>query len=193
MTDDDRTFDAVDRECMTRALAAAARVRCVTSPNPWVGCVVRSADGELFEGATDEPGGDHAAVAALALAGDRAEGATVYVTLEPCAHQGRTGPCVDALVAARVARVVIGIEDPDPRVSGRGVSQLRERGIAVDVGLFADRVATQLAPYVTHRTTRRPYVVLKLAMSLDGGTAAPDSSSQWITSPEARTDGHRLR
>src|ERR1700710_1249732 len=116
MTDDDQVFDPVDRECMTRALAAASRVRCITSPNPWVGCVVRSADGEWFEGATHEPGGAHAEVAALAAAGDAASGATAYVTLEPCAHQGRTGPCVDALVAAGISRVVIGIEDPDPQV-----------------------------------------------------------------------------
>jgi diaminohydroxyphosphoribosylaminopyrimidine deaminase/5-amino-6-(5-phosphoribosylamino)uracil reductase len=100
---------------------------------------------------------------------------------------------VAALVDAGVARVVVGIEDPDTLVAGRGVDQLRAAGLVVDVGLFSARVAAQLAPYITHRTTGRPYVVLKLAMSLDGGTAAPDGSSQWITCPEARTDGHRLR
>jgi diaminohydroxyphosphoribosylaminopyrimidine deaminase/5-amino-6-(5-phosphoribosylamino)uracil reductase len=186
-------FDATDREYMTRALAAAARVRCITSPNPWVGCVIRTADGELFEGATGEPGEAHAEVNALEHAGARARGATAYVTLEPCVHSGRTGPCTDALIEAGVARVVIGIIDPDEHVDGAGLARLREKGIVVDTGLFADRASVQLAPYLTHRRTGRPYVVLKLASSLDGGTAAPDGSSQWITSAPARADGHRLR
>ncbi len=190
---DTPTFDTADRECMTRAIAAAAQVRCVTSPNPWVGCVIRTVDGDLYQGVTHEPGGAHAEIDALAAAGDAAKGSTVYVTLEPCAHTGRTGPCVDALVAAEVGRVVVGMEDPDPRVSGRGIAALREAGIPVDVGLYTDRVSAQLAAYVKHRTTGRPYVVLKLAATLDGGTAAPDGSSQWITCPEARADGHRLR
>lgn len=188
-----RAFDATDRECMTRALAAALRVRCITSPNPWVGAVLRTPDGTLFEGATAEAGGNHAEVSALQAAGERARGATLYVTLEPCAHQGRTGPCVDAIAAAGVSRVVIGLADPDPIVNGKGIEQLRAGGTSVDVGLFAERAAAQLAPYVKHRTTGRPFVVLKLASTLDGGTAAPDGSSQWITCPEARADGHRLR
>jgi diaminohydroxyphosphoribosylaminopyrimidine deaminase/5-amino-6-(5-phosphoribosylamino)uracil reductase len=186
-------FDAVDRECMTRAVAAAARVRCITSPNPWVGCVIRSTDGELYEGATHEPGGPHAEVDALAHAGEAARGATAYVTLEPCSHTGRTGPCTEVLIEAGVTRVVVGIEDPDTKVAGSGVAALRAAGITVDVGLFAERVESQLAPYIKHRLTGRPYVVLKLAASVDGGTAAPDGSSQWITSAEARADGHRLR
>lgn len=186
-------FDAVDRECMTRALDAARRVRCITSPNPWVGCIIRSADGELFEGATAEPGGPHAEIAALRAAGRAARGATAYVTLEPCVHEGRTGPCADALIEAGVKRVVVGVSDPDGRVEGRGLERLAEAGVIVDVGLFEDRVSAQLAPYLTHRRTGRPFVVLKLATSLDGGTAAPDGTSQWITSPEARADGHRLR
>ncbi|HMS11954.1 MAG TPA: dihydrofolate reductase family protein [Microthrixaceae bacterium] len=159
-----------DRECMARAIAAAARVRCITSPNPWVGAVLRSAGGELFEGATMEVGGAHAEVTALAAAGDAA-----------------------VLIAAGVARVVVAVEDPDERVRGRGIERLRAAGIQVDVGLYADRVRHQLAPYLKHRTTGRPYVVLKLAASLDGGTAAPNGTSQWITSPAARADGHRLR
>ncbi|MBK6670031.1 MAG: bifunctional diaminohydroxyphosphoribosylaminopyrimidine deaminase/5-amino-6-(5-phosphoribosylamino)uracil reductase RibD [Actinobacteria bacterium] len=182
-----------DRECMARAIAAAARVRCITSPNPWVGAVLRSAGGELFEGATMEVGGAHAEVTALAAAGDAAAGSTVYVTLEPCSHTGRTGPCADVLIAAGVARVVVAVEDPDERVRGRGIERLRAAGIQVDVGLYADRVRHQLAPYLKHRTTGRPYVVLKLAASLDGGTAAPNGTSQWITSPAGIADGHRLR
>ena len=185
--------DAIDRECMTRAIAAASRVRCITSPNPWVGAVVRTSRGDMFEGATQEPGQDHAEVVALRGAGPAAAGATLYVTLEPCSHTGRTGPCTDAIIAAGVARVVVGIDDPDPLVSGTGIAALRDAGIEVTLGVQTDKVRAQLAPYLKHRTTGRPWVVLKLAATLDGGTAAPNGSSQWITSPPARVDGHRLR
>ncbi len=186
-------FGSRDREAMTRAVAAAQSVRCITSPNPWVGAVVVSTDGSIFEGVTEEPGGRHAEVVALDAAGSAASGGTLYVTLEPCSHHGRTPPCAEAIVNAGVSRVVVGIEDPDPLVSGEGVDALRRRGVDVDVGLFAERVSSQLAPYLKHRRTGLPWVVLKLAASLDGGTAAPDGSSQWITSPPARADGHRLR
>ena len=178
---------------MTRAIAAASRVRCITSPNPWVGAVLRTDDGHMFEGATLEPGHSHAEVVALQAAGDAAQGATMYVTLEPCSHTGRTGPCTTAILDAGVRRVVIGIEDPDPLVAGSGVRMLRDAGVEVDVGIQADKVDQQLAPYLKHRRTGRPWVVLKLASTLDGGTAAPNGSSQWITSPDARADGHRLR
>ena len=147
----------------------------------------------MFTGATSEPGGPHAEVAALQAAGDAAEGSTLYVTLEPCSHHGRTPPCVDAIRAAGVARVVVGIEDPDPLVSGSGLAALADAGLEVELGTQAEQVHSQLAAYVTHRLTGRPYVVLKLAATLDGGTAAPNATSQWITSPEARSDGHRLR
>ena len=178
---------------MARAIAAAATVRCVTAPNPWVGAVLRTPAGAMFEGATQPPGGDHAEIRALAAAGGQARGATLYVTLEPCSHSGRTGPCTDAIVAAGVARVVVGVEDPDPQVAGTGLARLRDAGIDVTVGVQADQVTNQLLPYLTHRRTGRPWVVLKLAASLDGGTAAPNGTSQWITSPPARADGHRLR
>ncbi len=184
---------AIDRECMTRAIAAAARVRCATSPNPWVGAVLRTPDGRMFEGATEPPGGAHAEVVALRGAGEAAQGATLYVTLEPCTHTGRTGPCATAIVEAGITRVVIGVEDPDPQVSGSGIRQLRDAGIDVTVGVQAEQVAGQLVAYLKHRRTGRPYVVLKLAATLDGGTAAPNGSSKWITCPEARADGHRLR
>ena len=187
------TFNALDRECMTRAIAAAAQVRCATSPNPWVGAVIRAVDGTISEGATREVGRDHAEIVALAAAGDAARGATVYVTLEPCAHTGRTGPCADALIEAGVGRVVVALTDPDERVNGEGIAKLRAAGITVDVGLYEDRVRQQLAPYIKHRTTGRPWVVLKLAASMDGATAAPDGSSQWITGAPARAAGHRLR
>jgi diaminohydroxyphosphoribosylaminopyrimidine deaminase / 5-amino-6-(5-phosphoribosylamino)uracil reductase len=178
---------------MTRALAAAARVRCITSPNPWVGAVLRTPDGRMFEGATEEPGGAHAEIVALRQAGEAAAGSTLYVTLEPCSHTGRTGPCADAVIGAGVGRVVIGVEDPDARVGGAGVRRLREAGIEVESGVQADQVRNQLAPYLKHRRTGRPWVVLKLAATLDGGTAAPNGTSQWITSSPARADGHRLR
>jgi diaminohydroxyphosphoribosylaminopyrimidine deaminase/5-amino-6-(5-phosphoribosylamino)uracil reductase len=184
---------AIDRECMTRAIAAASRVRCITSPNPWVGAVLRTNDGSMFEGATREPGREHAEVVALDAAGDAAEGATLYVTLEPCNHTGRTGPCVEAIVEAGVRRVVVGVTDPDERVAGNGIAALEAAGVQVDTGVQAEHVRNQLAPYLKHRRTGRPWVVLKLAATLDGGTAAPNGTSQWITSPPARVDGHRLR
>lgn len=182
-----------DDAAMDRAVALGASVRTTTSPNPWVGCVLEATDGRIFEGATAPPGGPHAEAAALAAAGEAARGATVWVTLEPCSHHGRTAPCADALVAAGVARVVVGIEDPDTHVSGQGIARLRAAGIAVEVGVQADTVTEQLAPYLKHRRTGRPWVVLKLAASVDGRTAAPDGSSQWITGVEARADAHRLR
>jgi diaminohydroxyphosphoribosylaminopyrimidine deaminase/5-amino-6-(5-phosphoribosylamino)uracil reductase len=177
---------------MRRALDLAASVRTTTAPNPWVGCVV--ADGERwFEGATEPVGGPHAEAVALAVAGERARGATLYTTLEPCAHDGRTPPCTAAIVASGVARVVVGLLDPDPKVSGRGVDELRRHGVDVEVGVAADEVSELLAPYLKHRRTGRPWVVLKLAATFDGRIAAPDGTSRWLTGPEARSDAHRLR
>lgn len=179
---------------MAEAIAQAGTVRTSTSPNPWVGAVVVPAGDEpVALGATEPPGGPHAEVVALDLADDAARGATLYVTLEPCSHHGRTPPCTDAVIAAGVNRVVIGVLDPDPLVSGRGVERLRGAGVDVVVGVAADVIAAQLAPYLTHRRTGRPLVVLKLAATLDGRIAAPDGSSQWITGAEARLDVHRLR
>ncbi|HWC11347.1 MAG TPA: bifunctional diaminohydroxyphosphoribosylaminopyrimidine deaminase/5-amino-6-(5-phosphoribosylamino)uracil reductase RibD [Acidimicrobiales bacterium] len=185
-----RPTAADETVAMGRALALAASVRTTTSPNPWVGCVILPGP---FEGATRPPGGPHAERVALDAAGPAAEGATLVTTLEPCAHQGRTASCVDAIVAAGVRRVVVGLVDPDPHVRGAGVSALRDAGVEVDVGMCEDEVRGQLAPYLKHRATGRPWVVLKLAATLDGRTAAPDGSSRWITGPEARADTHRLR
>lgn len=178
---------------MDRALALAAGVRGSTSPNPWVGCVLQAQDGRIFEGATAPPGGAHAEAAALALAGDAARGATAWVTLEPCSHHGRTPPCADALIAAGVRRVVVAIEDPDEKVAGAGIRALKDAGLEVDLGVRHDQAWSLLEPYLKHRRTGRPWVVLKLAASMDGRTAAPDGSSQWITGEEARADAHRLR
>lgn len=182
-----------DSAAMQEAIELAAAVRATTAPNPWVGCVVEAADGRRFTGATRPPGGPHAEAVALAAAGDAARGATVWTTLEPCSHHGRTPPCADALVAAGVARVVVGIEDPDPQVAGRGIERLRAPGIEVEVGVGANEVQAQLAPYLKHRTTGRPWVVLKLGATLDGRTGAPDGSSRWITGEAARADAHGLR
>ncbi len=179
---------------MARAVELAQGVRTTTSPNPWVGCVIVARDGEVVgEGATAPPGGPHAEIAALAAAGERARGATVYVTLEPCAHHGRTPPCSDALIRAGVARVVAGVVDPDERVAGTGFQALEEAGVTVSHGVCVKAVGDQLRPYLVHRSTGRPYVVLKLAATLDGRTAAPDGSSRWITGAEARRDVHHLR
>ena len=178
---------------MRRALELAEAVRYFTSPRPWVGCVVVAADGSVFEGATDGAEGPHAEQSALAVAGDKAEGATLYTTLEPCAHHGTTPPCADAIVKAGVGRVVIAVCDPDERVNGRGAAALREAGIEVETGVCRSEAEELLAPYLTHRSLGRPYVTLKLAATLDGRTAMPDGSSQWITGKEARADAHLLR
>jgi diaminohydroxyphosphoribosylaminopyrimidine deaminase/5-amino-6-(5-phosphoribosylamino)uracil reductase len=190
VTTEDQVDDA---EAMEQAMQVAASVRGRTSPNPWVGCVLEAPSGRIVTGATEPPGGRHAEVVALDQAGAEARGATVWVTLEPCSHVGRTGPCAEALVEAGVARVVVALEDPDPKVAGTGIARLREAGIEVSVGTGAEAVRQQLAPYLKHRTTGRPWVVLKLAASLDGRTAAPDGSSRWITGGAARADAHRLR
>ena len=177
-------------------MAAGDSVRGATAPNPWVGCVVVSGvdPSQVFEGATAPPGGPHAEVTALARAGEQhARGATLFTTLEPCAHYGRTPPCAEAIIAAGVTRVVIAVEDPDPQVAGRGVELLRGAGIAVSVGTRSAEVTEQLAPYLKHRTTGWPWVVLKMASSLDARTAAPDGTSRWITGEAARNDVHRLR
>lgn len=185
-----------DAARMARALELAASVRASTSPNPWVGCVLATADGGVFEGATQPPGGPHAEAVALEAAraaGADPSGATAWVTLEPCAHHGRTPPCADALVDAGVARVVVAIDDPDPKVGGRGIARMREAGVEVVSGVCRGEASALLAPYLKHRRTGRPYVVLKLASTLDGRTAAPDGSSRWITGELARADAHALR
>jgi diaminohydroxyphosphoribosylaminopyrimidine deaminase/5-amino-6-(5-phosphoribosylamino)uracil reductase len=178
---------------MQRALALGDAARRRTAPNPWVGCVI-ARDGVIVgEGATEPPGGPHAEAVALAAAGDRARGATAYVTLEPCGHRGRTGPCTDAMRAAGIERVVVALEDPDPRVGGRGIARLRDAGVTVEVGLGAADATRSLAPYLHHRNTGSASCLVKTATSLDGRVAAADGSSQWITGDEARADAHELR
>lgn len=182
-----------DAARMRRAVARAEHSRLLAPPNPWVGAVLVTTDGVSFEGSTRRPGGNHAELQVIERAGSKAEGATLYVTLEPCHHQGRTPPCSRAVIDAGISRVVYSVDDPDPRVAGQGAAAMRAAGLEVDAGVLRDRVEEQLAPYLHHRRTGRSYVVLKLAATLDGRTAAPDRSSTWITGPEARADVQRLR
>jgi diaminohydroxyphosphoribosylaminopyrimidine deaminase / 5-amino-6-(5-phosphoribosylamino)uracil reductase len=185
--------DPTDTDLMQRAIEAAATARTRTAPNPWVGSVILTASGSTHAGATQPPGGAHAEIEALRSAGEAARGSTLVTTLEPCAHHGRTGPCTEAIIDAGVSRVVVALEDPDPQVAGSGIARLRNAGIIVDVGAGSAEVEEQLASYLHHRRTGRPYVVLKLAATLDGRTAAPDGSSQWITGEDARRNAHQLR
>jgi diaminohydroxyphosphoribosylaminopyrimidine deaminase/5-amino-6-(5-phosphoribosylamino)uracil reductase len=186
-----------DREAeaawMRRAVALAEGGRGATSPNPMVGAVLVRDGRVVGEGFHVAAGRPHAEAVALAAAGPLAEGATCYVTLEPCVHHGRTPPCVDSLLAAGVATVVVAMADPDPRVDGAGLDRLRAARVRVTVGVGAEAAAEQNAAYLTHRRLGRPRVTLKAAASLDGKVAAPDGTSRWITGPAARSDAHRLR
>ena len=178
---------------MRRALELAERGRGRTAPNPVVGAVVVQGGETVGEGWHRALGERHAEVEALARAGAAARGATLYVTLEPCAHWGRTPPCVDAILAAGIARCVVAQRDPDPRVNGRGLKKLRAAGVQVELGLLADPAGEQLAAYRHAQSTGRARVTWKVASSLDGRIADARGRSQWITSAEARADGHRLR
>ncbi len=177
---------------MRRAIQLAVRHR--PHPNPRVGALVVTDSGAVVgEGSHLRPGEQHAEVGALEASGDSASGSTLYVTLEPCVHHGRTPPCVDVIIESGVRRVVFGITDPDPRVAGKGAARLRDAGIEV-VGDFAPEDVRQADPaYFHHRETGMPLVTLKYAMTLDGSVAARDRSSRWITSEQARTDAHEIR
>jgi diaminohydroxyphosphoribosylaminopyrimidine deaminase/5-amino-6-(5-phosphoribosylamino)uracil reductase len=184
---------ADDERFMRRALALAERARGLTSPNPLVGAVVVR-DGEVVgEGFHAAAGRPHAEVIALAAAGDRARGATLYVTLEPCVHHGRTPPCLPEVLQSGVARVVIGAGDPNPLVGGRGIEALRAAGLAVTAGVLADEAARQNRPFFTAMREGRPHVTLKAAATLDGRIADVDGGSRWITGEAARREAHRLR
>ena len=177
---------------MAQAAAAAAPTR--PHPNPRVGALVLDRAGSIVAQAAHEgPGLPHAERAALDTAAGRAAGGVLVVTLEPCVHHGRTPPCVDAIIAAGVAEVVVGAGDPDPRVAGRGIARLRTAGITVREGVAADVVEAMDPGYFHHRRTGRPLVTLKEALTVDGQAAAADGTSQWITGREARADAHRLR
>ena len=165
-----------------------------THPNPRVGSVVTNTSGEVIgEGWHRGPGNDHAEVVALKAAGEAARGGTAYLTLEPCAHHGRTPPCVDVLIAAGISTVVLGAGDPDPRVSGKGIEKLRTAGIEVITDVEAEASRAVDPAYFHHRETGMPLVTIKWAMTLDGAVAASDGTSQWITGDTAREDAHRRR
>lgn len=178
---------------MARALQLAARGLATTSPNPRVGCVLLH-DGRIVgEGWHARAGEPHAEIHALRQAGAAARGATVYVTLEPCSHFGRTPPCADALIEAGVTRVVTAMEDPNPLVAGRGMARLRAAGIVTQHGLLAAQAHELNIGFVSRMSRGRPWVRLKAAATLDGKTALNNGVSQWITGPAARADGHRWR
>lgn len=181
-----------DTAYMRRALELAERGRGRTSPNPMVGCVIARDGRVLGEGYHERAGDPHAEVNAVRAAGDIA-GATVYVTLEPCCHEGRTPPCTDMLIAARPARVVAAMSDPNPRVSGEGLFRLREAGIQVDVGLLEAEAARLNEAFIKYITTGTPFVIAKCGMSLDGKIATHTGDSRWVTCEESRRMVHRLR
>ncbi len=178
---------------MARALALAERGLASTHPNPRVGCVIVNRGEVVAEGWHRRAGEPHAEALALAEAGGAARGATIYLTLEPCSHHGRTPPCVERVIEARPARVVVSMRDPNPAVDGRGIERLRAAGIEVDIGLLADHAAALNRGFISRMRRGRPWVVSKVAASIDGRTAVASGESKWITSAEARADVQRLR
>ena len=178
---------------MRRALRLAARGRGRVSPNPLVGAVIAKSQRVLGEGAHRQLGGAHAEAEAIASAGAGCRGATLYVTLEPCAHHGRTPPCADAVIAAGIHRVVCPLADPDARVAGAGFDKLRDAGVGVEVGILTAEAERLNAAYLAHRRRGRPWVILKLGQSLDGRIATRTGASRWITGEASRRHAHRWR
>lgn len=177
-----------DHQMMHRALQLARRGLMTTRPNPAVGCVITAGKQVIGEGWHQQAGESHAEIHALRAAGAKAEGSTAYVTLEPCSHIGRTPPCCDALIEAGVARVVVAMQDPNPRVSGNGIQRLKDAGIEVVVGVLQSAAESLNPGFISRMTRQRPWVTLKMATSLDAKTALSDGRSQWITSAAARSD-----
>lgn len=193
MSDDERRDTVSDAAWMARALSLARRGLYTTDPNPRVGCVLVKQQRVVGEGAHLRAGEPHAEIHALRAAGDAAQRATAFVTLEPCAHHGRTGPCAEALVAAGIKRVVVAMQDPNLEVAGRGLQMLREAGVEVECGLLEETAQALNPGFISRMTRGRPFVRLKMAVSLDGRTAMRSGESQWITGPRARTEVQRLR
>jgi len=181
-------FTELDQHYMERAITLASKGRFTTSPNPNVGCVIVNDGNIVGEGFHQKAGTAHAEVNALAMAKAQSVGSTCYVTLEPCAHFGRTPPCALALVKAGVSRIVVAMVDPNPQVAGRGIAILEEAGIQVDVGLLTQQAESLNLGFITRMTLKRPRIIVKMAASLDGKTALKNGLSQWITGPEARVD-----
>jgi diaminohydroxyphosphoribosylaminopyrimidine deaminase/5-amino-6-(5-phosphoribosylamino)uracil reductase len=191
-----RMYSAVDHQFMSEALAEAQKALYLSNPNPRVGCVIVK-DGEVIgRGFTQQVGAAHAEVKALADAKSKGKdlaGSTIYVTLEPCNHTGKTPPCVDALIPAKPAKIITAMHDPNPLVAGKGLERLKAAGIEVHCGLLEDRAQELNRGFISRMTRGLPWVRLKIAASLDGKTALPDGKSQWITGPLARADGHHWR
>jgi len=185
--------DQTDTAFMTQALRLAERGLFTAHPNPMVGCVLVNDGDVVGEGWHNVAGEAHAEINALEAAGVAAKGATAYVTLEPCSHHGKTPPCVDALIDAGVATVVVGIQDPNPDVNGRGIEALEKAGIPVRVAVLEEQVEQQLVGFLSRVTTGRPFVRLKMACSIDGCIAMASGQSEWISGPESRADVQRLR
>lgn len=182
-----------DRGYMQMAIELAERGRGLSSPNPLVGAIIVRAGDVVGSGWHEGPGRQHAEVVALREAGDRARGATLFVTLEPCAHYGRTPPCAPHVAEAGISRVVASLRDPNPLVDGQGLAFLQRAGVEVETGLLADDVERQNEAFLKHVRTGLPFVTVKMAASLDGKAAARDGSSRWITGEEARAEVHRMR
>jgi len=182
-----------DAQMMSRAIQLAKRGLYTTHPNPRVGCVISQGRDIVGEGWHQRAGEGHAEVHALRHAGKAARGATAYVTLEPCSHFGKTPPCAEALVKAGVARVVVAMQDPNPLVAGNGLKRLREAGIETEVGLLQSEAEALNPGFIKRMQQGKPYLRIKLAMSLDGRTAMASGESQWITGADSRSDVHRLR
>lgn len=179
---------------MKWAIALGEKGRITAPPNPWVGCVIVKEGEIIAEGYHVRPGEAHAEKKALENAGSTAQGATLYVTLEPCCHENkRTPPCTEAILKAGIKCVHVALLDPDPHVNGKGIERLRQKGVEVTVGLCEEEANSSLAPYLFQRKHKRPYTLLKAAVSLDGKIAAKDGSSKWLTGESARADAHRLR
>lgn len=185
--------DPADAHFMRRALELAARARGLTSPNPMVGALVVKDGAVVGEGYHAAAGKPHAEIEALAAAGRASRGATLYVTLEPCAHEGRTPPCAPAVVGAGIRRVVAALGDPNPLVNGQGFATLAKAGVEVELGVLADEAARQNRVFLTALRERRPHVTLKAAMTVDGKIADARGASRWITGEAARREAHRLR
>jgi len=186
-------FNTFDYQCMARALQLARHGLNTTHPNPRVGCVISNNGQVVGSGWHKKAGEAHAEIHALREAGEKASGGTAYVTLEPCSHSGRTPPCVDALISAKIARVVCAIEDPNPAVNGNGFHRLRQAGIEVESGLMATEAAELNSGFLMRMRHRRPWVRIKLAQSMDGHIALANGRSQWISGPESRHDVQNWR
>ncbi len=186
----------VKNSLMQFALEEGKKAKTLSPPNPWVGACLVTSSGELFLGHTQRPGEAHAEIIAMRKATDAGAsllGATMYVTLEPCCHHGRTPPCTESLIKSGITQVVVGILDPDSKVSGKGIAHLQTHGIRVETGCLEESITQELLPYLVHRKKGRPYTILKWAQSLDGFIAAKDSTSKWISGDSSRERVQQLR